>query len=75
MNKLPSLRALVPAVLLAPSANVWAHPGHGDEMTLMGLLHLLEPMHLLPVMSFAALALVLRRLLRRCKDSRVEDKA
>ncbi len=75
MNKQSPLRAVVSALLLAPAASSWAHPGHGDETTLLGLLHMLEPMHLLPVAALVAVAAVLRRLLRRDKDRRDKDKA
>jgi hypothetical protein len=61
---------------MAPPATVWAHPGHGDETTLLGLLHMLEPIHLLPVLAVVAVAVALRRLLRRrVKDLRDNDKA
>jgi len=76
MNKQSPLRALVSALLLAPATTVWAHPGHGDETTWQGLLHMLEPMHLLPVMGVVAVAVVLRRLLRRPdKGTRDKDQA
>jgi hypothetical protein len=73
MNKQFALRALGSALWLAPAASVWAHPGHGDETTLRGLLHMLEPMHLLPVAALVAVALVLRRVLRRDRRSRDQD--
>lgn len=75
MNKQSALRALASALLLAPAATVWAHPGHGDETTLQGLMHMLEPMHLLPVVALVAVAVGLRRLLRRGKGSQDKDKA
>lgn len=76
MNKQSALQALVLPLLLTPAAAVWAHPGHGDETTLLGLLHMLEPIHLLPVLAVVAVAFGLRRLLRLPdKGTRDQDKA
>jgi hypothetical protein len=76
MNKQSAFRALVLPLLLTPAAAAWAHPGHGDETTSLGLLHMFEPIHLLPVLVVVAVALGLRRLLRRPdKGTRDQDKA
>ena len=54
MNKQSAFRALVLPLLLTPAAAAWAHPGHGDETTSLGLLHMFEPIHLLPVLFDAS---------------------
>jgi hydrogenase/urease accessory protein HupE len=70
VNKPSTSGAVLLTLSLAPVASVWAHPGHGDETTLLGLLHLLEPVHLLPVLAVVAVAALLRRAARRRRDGR-----
>lgn len=74
MNKPFTSGALLLALSLGPVANAWAHPGHGDETTLLGLLHLLEPVHLLPVLAVVGVAVLLRRAVRRRSEERRDCK-
>lgn len=70
MNKQRAPWAAVTALFLAPVGSAWAHPGHGDETGLSGLSHLLEPVHLLPVLLLVAVGVLLRRRARRAAQER-----
>jgi hypothetical protein len=65
-----AMTAPITALFLAPVGSAWAHPGHGDETSLAGLAHLLEPVHLLPVLLLVAVGWLLRRRARRAADER-----
>lgn len=73
MKKQTASQAAVSTLLVMTVASAWAHPGHGDESTLLGLLHMLEPAHLLPVLALVVVGLMLRRLARRSRDDKEGD--
>ncbi len=58
------LKTTLVAGAAAVTSRAWAHPGHGDESSLSGLMHLLEAEHLLPVLALVAAAWAVRRLHR-----------
>jgi hydrogenase/urease accessory protein HupE len=67
------LKTLLVAGAAAVTSQAWAHPGHGDESSLSGLMHLLEAEHLLPVLALVAAAWAARRL-RRGRTARPQAK-
>jgi hydrogenase/urease accessory protein HupE len=75
LNKPLTSGSLLLALSLGLAESASAHPGHGDETTLLGLLHMLEPVHLLPALAGVGVAALLRRAARRRSDERRHSRA